>query len=53
VQGLDQHLPGLPAQGRHAREQLIEQLVRKLANEMALPVVPVLTVRRVEHVLLR
>ena len=53
VERLDQHLSGLPAQGDHSREQLIQQLVPELAHEVALPVVPVLAVGRVEQVLLR
>src|SRR6266487_1086391 len=52
VQGFDQNLAGGPAERNHAPEQLVEQLVGELAHEVALPVVAVRTVGRVEDVLL-
>ena len=44
--------PGWSAEREDPREQLVDQLVRELAHKVALPVVPVLAVGRVEHALL-
>jgi hypothetical protein len=52
VKRLDQHLPGRPSQRHHSLEQLVDQLVRQLADEVALPVVAIHAVAGVEHVLL-
>ena len=52
VQGFDQDAARRPTQRDDLPEQVIDQLVRELAHEVALPVVPVLFIRRVEHVLL-
>ena len=52
MQRLDQDVSGRPAERDQASEQLVDQLVRQLADEVALPVVPVLAVRRIDQALL-
>src|SRR5215213_5225072 len=52
VQRLDQDSARGPAQRDQALEQRVDQLVRQLAHEMALPVVPVQAVRALDDALL-
>jgi hypothetical protein len=49
VQGFDQDSSRRPTQRDDPFEQLVDQLVRKLAHEVALPVVAVLAVRRIDQ----
>src|SRR5262245_11811048 len=51
VKRLDQHLPGRSPQRHHSFEQLVDQLIRQLADEVALPVVAIHAVAGVEHML--
>jgi hemoglobin len=46
------HLSGRPLERGHALEELVDQLVRELAHELDLPLVPVFAIRRNEQVLL-
>src|SRR5207247_10829095 len=52
VQRLDEEPARRASQRADSLEELIDELVRQLADEVALPVVTVLAVRRVEHALL-
>ena len=52
VKRLDQHLPGRPPQRHYSFEQHVDQFVRQLADEMALPVVAIDSVAGAEHLLL-
>src|SRR4029453_4680017 len=52
VQGFEEDTAGRPAECLQAAEELVDELVRELTNEVALPVVPALAEGRVEQALL-
>jgi hypothetical protein len=52
VQRLDQDRSRWPAEGGQPADELVDQLVRELADEVALPVVPVDAVAGIENTLL-
>ena len=52
MQRLDQDVDRRATEREQLLDELVEQLVRKLADELPLPVVPVLAVGRVEDLLL-